>query len=724
VRDALGTLTFAYDQAGRVVQRRRLLADRTEHELVTDLEYDALGRQVRKVLPSAAAGEPRRVVHTFFSRRGLPVSSPGLVRGAEYDAFGNATRIVFQNEVENLVEFDSTSGRPTRLRVLGPGAQVLRDQSFAFDPTGNLLRIDSPIAAESLVAEYDDAARLVGASYGSGDDYSWSYDGDGGVTGTPELGEIAPGGAAGSGQVATAAGGAYAWNEDGHLAAAPWGTLRFDALDNLVTIELSGGGRIDYRYDHRGLRASRHGPEGKVSIYAEEGLELHDGVPLFWVDFGDRRVEAVDGEGRVLFLHADLWGTPTLFTGLSGQEVARLGVTPYGSLRFATGALALPEPLRFTGQGADVDTGLLVLGRRFYDPRLARFLSPDPLVGGIFRLDAWNRYAYAHGNPLRYVDPTGGDAADVFGWLGVLVLAVAALALIAAGIVTAGATWAAAGVVGSMMYGAGVGMITGMALGGISAQLEGGNVLHGMLFGMMAGGITGLFGGLFGAAAGGAVGAAARGVMTAVQAQYWNYLVHGAIAGALTGLGTGATLGFAGGKGSVESMLEHMWKGAILGGVLGGLMGLGAAYIEANPYLNISTQKFEAMKQGTWNAIDWSQKQAGTLGTIRIATSAGDVYGSAGFGAAGMFIGMSAKEAGLSISLKWTVPLLMNVGVYQAPSLFLAFDKYEVITLGQAVRFGVTLAPFGWLSEVTGFWETSFGQDMRSELDDFYPKSG
>jgi hypothetical protein len=275
-----------------------------------------------------------------------------------------------------------------------------------------------------------------------------------------------------------------------------------------------------------------------------------------------------------------------------------------------------------------------------------------------------------------------------------------------------------------MLYGASIGMMTGMVLGGISAQVEGGSVLHGMLFGMMAGGMTGLFGGLFGSAAGGAVGTAAAKAIGETAARYFQYFVHGTIAGALTGFGTGATLGFAGGKGSVESMLEHMWKGAILGGIIGGLMGLGAAYIEANPYLNISTQKFEAMKQGTWNAIDWSQKQVGTLGAIRTATSAGDVYSSAGFGAAGMFVGLGAKEAGLSLSLKWTVPLLMNVGVYQAPSLFLAFDKYEIITFGEALRFGVTLVPFGWLHEVTGFWDTSWGSDIQSGLDEFYPKSG
>jgi hypothetical protein len=46
---------------------------------------------------------------------------------------------------------------------------------------------------------------------------------------------------------------------------------------------------------------------------------------------------------------------------------------------------------------------------RYYNPNLGRFLSADR-VGGRPRLpQGWNRYAYAHGNPLKFVDPDGKD---------------------------------------------------------------------------------------------------------------------------------------------------------------------------------------------------------------------------------------------------------------------------------------------------------------------------
>ncbi|MCY3818630.1 MAG: DUF2974 domain-containing protein, partial [Gammaproteobacteria bacterium] len=41
------------------------------------------------------------------------------------------------------------------------------------------------------------------------------------------------------------------------------------------------------------------------------------------------------------------------------------------------------------------------------DPRLGRFLSPDPIIGDPTSSRSWNLYSYARNNPLSYVDPTG-----------------------------------------------------------------------------------------------------------------------------------------------------------------------------------------------------------------------------------------------------------------------------------------------------------------------------
>ena len=51
-------------------------------------------------------------------------------------------------------------------------------------------------------------------------------------------------------------------------------------------------------------------------------------------------------------------------------------------------------------------TGLQLLGHRYYDPAVGRFLTPDPIK------DGRNWFAYCENNPLSRVDPNGLDWHD------------------------------------------------------------------------------------------------------------------------------------------------------------------------------------------------------------------------------------------------------------------------------------------------------------------------
>jgi RHS repeat-associated protein len=51
--------------------------------------------------------------------------------------------------------------------------------------------------------------------------------------------------------------------------------------------------------------------------------------------------------------------------------------------------------------------GLINMNGRVYDPMLARFLSPDPIVQAASYGQNYNRYSYCLNNPLKFVDPSG-----------------------------------------------------------------------------------------------------------------------------------------------------------------------------------------------------------------------------------------------------------------------------------------------------------------------------
>jgi RHS repeat-associated protein len=77
---------------------------------------------------------------------------------------------------------------------------------------------------------------------------------------------------------------------------------------------------------------------------------------------------------------------------------------PYGQVRYSSGTMS--GSYGFTGQRADSATGLDYYGARFYDPVAGQFASADTVEAG-----GLNRFAYVHGNPETFGDPSGHCAA-------------------------------------------------------------------------------------------------------------------------------------------------------------------------------------------------------------------------------------------------------------------------------------------------------------------------
>ncbi|MGB4442050.1 MAG: RHS repeat-associated core domain-containing protein [Coriobacteriia bacterium] len=106
----------------------------------------------------------------------------------------------------------------------------------------------------------------------------------------------------------------------------------------------------------------------------------------------------------------DRAGSVVALTEGSGTVVASYSYDPYGRL-LATGgsdqALAGANPLRYRGYYYDVATALYYLQARYYDPAVARFLSPDPAGPSAGDPLSLNRYAYCVGDPVNASDPSG-----------------------------------------------------------------------------------------------------------------------------------------------------------------------------------------------------------------------------------------------------------------------------------------------------------------------------
>jgi len=103
--------------------------------------------------------------------------------------------------------------------------------------------------------------------------------------------------------------------------------------------------------------------------------------------------------GALQYYHADGLGSIVKITDGAGAITLSHQYDAWGNLE-----LAADQPgYAFTGREWDPETGLYYYRARYYDPKVGRFISEDPIgfFGGV------NFYSYAGGGPTNFRDPFG-----------------------------------------------------------------------------------------------------------------------------------------------------------------------------------------------------------------------------------------------------------------------------------------------------------------------------
>jgi RHS repeat-associated protein len=113
------------------------------------------------------------------------------------------------------------------------------------------------------------------------------------------------------------------------------------------------------------------------------------------------------------FYHGDGNGNITVLISTNQLIVARYTYDPSGNILAAIGPMAAVNLYLFASKEAHPNSGLIYFGRRFYDPRLQRFINRDPIaeVGGR------NLFAYAGNDCINSSDVMGLCPESFFSWL-------------------------------------------------------------------------------------------------------------------------------------------------------------------------------------------------------------------------------------------------------------------------------------------------------------------
>lgn len=105
--------------------------------------------------------------------------------------------------------------------------------------------------------------------------------------------------------------------------------------------------------------------------------------------------------------HFDCRGSTIAITDVSGNITDTFAYDTYGKLISRTGTSKVI--FGYNGRDGVVtdDNGLIYMRARYYSPEMKRFINADIVAGKLSNAVTLNRFAYANGNPVSFVDPFG-----------------------------------------------------------------------------------------------------------------------------------------------------------------------------------------------------------------------------------------------------------------------------------------------------------------------------
>lgn len=251
------------------------------------------------------------------------------------------------------------------------------DESYGYDPWGNLLNIGS-------VSGYSGCTQPDSLSVG--------------VSGQNQINNPV---------------GMYGYDAAGNLTAAPGSaTYAYNAEGQMTS---TAG--VTYTYDGSGKRVEKS--SSKLYWYGMMSDALEDTnttgtLTDDYIFFGGQRIARRDASGNIFTYLADHLGSSRKMMKIASG--ANSSTTAYDADFYPFGrenAFVSGTPIyKFTGKERDTESGLDNFGARYDSSTIGRFISPDAFYKDSHLRDpqSWNEYSYVRNNPLRYADPNGEKA--------------------------------------------------------------------------------------------------------------------------------------------------------------------------------------------------------------------------------------------------------------------------------------------------------------------------
>ena len=425
------TDTFVYGElGGRLSQQTTQISGSSSVTKTQSWKYNSLGLVAHHYHPQTL-GDPLRFVVSTVYDNGLPVAQYvngiPMVTNVTYQpsgALGSYTTGVGIADVTTTIGQDGSLPRPSSIATAG-AATNFATGAYGYDGASNM----TGMGLDGF--SYDVRSRLCQANLAGAGSEFYTYDSYGNLVtkAFTDPSTCVASTSRSNNRVASAEYDLGISNGRGNLTNYAGQTFSWDGLDRMVSNQ--GSQLYKYVYDGSDERVARIPQSGDWTfMFRDEGKriasEFVTGTPSrdnaflgnqLMVSYANAAV-GNNGPGWV-FYASDHLGTPRILTDVAGNNVEPQfrRYWPYGEAVATQGSFQI---LRFATMEFDAEGGTGgPASDRYYDHArshvggLGRFLTVDILHGEAGDPQSWNRYTYALGNPLKYVDPYGLWGSDL-----------------------------------------------------------------------------------------------------------------------------------------------------------------------------------------------------------------------------------------------------------------------------------------------------------------------
>ncbi|MBL8048177.1 MAG: RHS repeat protein [Chthonomonas sp.] len=407
--DNSGTTTIQYNDASQVTSHAGPNGTQT-------YTYDTLGRRKRTNMSGVGSGYMEYSYDTGSRVTGI-LDTDSHSTSFEYDDANRLTKQTFGNGMWTTFTYDDRD-RQTSAKHYKAGPTLVSEETYSYGSNGNL---DSAVKnGTTTTYGYDDIDQLLHETISGDWKQEYSYDANGNRA-SFKLSDWV------SGAWSTLQNDSYTYGVGDRLTAAGSKTFSYDGCGRMKTVTVGGTLQRTYHYDYQDRLITTQYPDGTGTsdTYVYNIFNSRTRLTLNGTQWNFRR-DGLSATAPVL-QDATSSTTNTYVPGVSQKQGStkkymgpdRMGSVShefdsssntsytadfdaFGRVKSSTGSTT--NRFGFAGQWgyqSDPSSDLQLLGNRYYDPSIGRFITRDPIKSGR------NWFTYCGNRPLRSVDPFG-----------------------------------------------------------------------------------------------------------------------------------------------------------------------------------------------------------------------------------------------------------------------------------------------------------------------------